>query len=136
MPERGMEMKEAQMVKLGARIIMENKGNETAEAAKIRFAGQNSKLGTVVGNIESALKQCFGWAMEFMGGTGENEIEINREFFDKSVDPQLVMARIQLLDRGVIAKSDLQDKLRIEGEIAQERSNDDIDSEAEEGVML
>jgi hypothetical protein len=136
MPQLGMEMKEGQMVKLGARIIQEQRGNETAEAVKTRFAGQNSKLATVVGNIEAALIQCFGWTMEFMGGSGENEIDINREFFDKSVDPQLVMARIQLLDRGVIAKSDLQDKLRIEGEIAQDRSNEEIDGEAEETVML
>lgn len=136
MPERGMEMKEAQMVKIGARIIQDVTGNETAEAAKIRFAGQNSKLGTIVGNVEAALLQCFGWALEFMGGEGDNLIEINKEFYNPSVDPQLVIARIQLLDRGVIAKSDLQDKLRTEGEIAKERTNEQIDSEAEEKVLF
>lgn len=131
MPERGMELKEAQMVKLGARIIQDSTGQETAEAAKIRFAGQNSKLGVIVGNTEAALLQCFEWCMLFMGGDGENLIEINKDFYERTADPQMVMAAIQLLDRGVIATSDLQDDLRAKGVIRQDRTNEDIDDEAE-----
>jgi len=131
MPERGMELKEAQMVKLGARIIQDSTGQETAEAAKIRFAGQNSKLGVIVGNTEAALLQCFEWCMWFMGGDGENLIEINKDFYERTADPQMVMAAIQLLDRGVIATSDLQDDLRAKGVIRQDRTNEDIDDEAE-----
>ena len=78
MPERGMVMKEAQMVMLGARLIMDNKGVETAEAARIRFSGQNSLLGLVVGNVESAMIQCMVWAGEFMGSTEEITYIINR----------------------------------------------------------
>jgi len=131
MPERGMELKEAQMIKIGAKLIQDVSGVETAEAAKIRFAGQNSKLGTVVGNVESALIQCLDWAMLFMSGEGENRIDINMDFYDKSIDAQLVMAEIQLLDRGVIARKDLQDNLRSSGIIRQERTNEEIDNEAE-----
>jgi len=132
MPEKGMELKEQQMIKIGARIIQDSAGQETAEAAKIRFAGQNSKLGVIVGNTEAALLQCFEWCMWFMGGDGENLIEINKDFYERSAEPQMVMASIQLLDRGVIAKSDLQDDLRSKGVIKQERTNEDIDDEAEQ----
>jgi len=129
MPKEGMEMKERQMIKIGAKIIEETKGTETAEAARIRFGGQNSILGTIVGNVESALLQCFEWAQWFMGAEGENEIEINKHFYEKSADPQLIMARIQLYDRGIMAKTDLRDKLRSENEIDEERTDEDIDED-------
>ena len=135
MPETGMNAKESQMIKLGARIIEDSQGQETAEAAKIRFAGQNSKLGTIVGNVEAALRVVIGWAAEFMGAPEDVELEINKQFYDKKVDPQLITAGIMLLDRGVIAKADLQDELRRGGMIAEDRTNEDIDSEAEEGVL-
>lgn len=141
MPSKGMEMKEAQMIKIGARIIQDASGQETAEAAKIRFGGQNSKLGIIVGNVEAALNECIMWAAEFMGGSGENEVTLNREFYDKSIDPQLVIASIQLLDRGVIATSDMRQKLRDSGLISSDREDEEIDAEVEEnggsgGAML
>lgn len=134
MPSKGMDMKEQQMIKIGARIIQDVGANETAEAAKIRYAGQNSKLGTIVGNVESAIKQCFEWAMLFMGGSGDNRFEINREFYDKKIDPQLLIAKIQLSDRGLLAKTDMWDNLRSDGILDEERTDEiiqaDIDREA------
>lgn len=135
MPEIGMRDKEAQMVKLGARIIEDSGGNETAEAAKIRFAGQNSKLGTIVGNVESAIKQVIEWAMRFMGGAGEVTVEVNKQFYERTIDPQLLTAEIMLLDRGVIAKADMRDNLRRGGMINHGRTDEEIDAEAEETVM-
>ncbi|MBT4080302.1 MAG: DUF4055 domain-containing protein [Gammaproteobacteria bacterium] len=132
MPERGMEMKEAQMVMLGARLIMDNKGVETAEAARIRYSGQNSLLGLVVGNSESALIQCMGWAGEFMGSSEEVTYKINREFYDATIDPQSIMAQIQLVDRGVIADTDLRTNLRKGGLIEAGRTDEDIEGEAED----
>ena len=131
MPMEGMALKERQMVMLGARIISDAGGVETAEAAKIRFAGQNSKLGTIVINVEAAFRQSIMWAMEFMGGTMEPVISINREFYRASVDPQLLMAEIQLLDRGLIADSDMRTLLRNGGLIAPGRLDEDIEGEAE-----
>ena len=131
MPETGMTMKEQQIVKLGARIIQDSSGVETAEAAKIRYAGQNSKLGTVVGNVEGAFIKCFGWALEFMGGDGDIEFELNREYYDKTLDPQLIMAQIALADRGHIAADDLRDNLRVHGVISADRTNEQIKEEAE-----
>ena len=132
MPMKGMVEKEMQMVKIGARIIMDSSGNETAEAAKIRFGGQNSQLAVVVGNVEAAYRKALGWAQEFMGGTGEIILTINRQFYDASIDPQLIVAEVMLLDRGIIAKKDLRAKLRDSAVIASNRTDDEIDSEAEQ----
>ena len=131
MPLKGMEIKEQQMIKIGTRIIQDSGGIETAEAAKIRFAGQNSKLSAIIGNVELAFFNCLSWVMEFMGGSAEPEVEINKEFYEASIDPQLVMASIQLMDRGVIALPDLRDQLRRAGMIDSERTDDEIDGDAE-----
>lgn len=129
MPTKGMELKEAQMVRIGAKIITDSGGVETAEAAKIRFAGQNSKLGMLVTNVEKGVINTVNWAMEFMGGSGENEIEINRDFYEATLDPQLLVANMQLMDRGVIAKSDIRAGLRKKGLIEAERTDEEIDKE-------
>ncbi len=67
-----------------------------------------------------------------MGGTGDTEITINTEFYDASIDPQMVIALIQLNDRGLIAPKDLRGNLRSGGLIKDDRSDEDIESEAEE----
>ena len=132
MPEQGMTKKEEQMVKLGARLITDQSGGvETAEAAKIRFAGQNSKTATILVNVESAFIQCIEWAMEFMGGTAEPVIGINKELYDKTLDPQMVIAQLQLVDRGILAKKDFRDNLRKGNVIEADRSDEDIDADAE-----
>lgn len=136
MPQKGMEIKEQQMIRIGARLIQDVGGVETAEAAKIRFAGQNSKVGTIINNVESAFKRAFEWAGMFMGASKEPEVKINKELYDKTLDPQMVMAQIALLDRGVIAKPDLQDNLRSGGLIRSDRTNEEIDAESESSDIM
>lgn len=132
MPSQGMTDKELQMVKIGARIIQDAGGSETAEAAKIRFAGQNSKLGTIVGNVESGLIQAITWAGEFMGNMSEFVIKINREFYQATIDSQLITAEIMLLDRRVIGKEEIRGNLRAGGLIDKDRTDEEIDADAEE----
>lgn len=131
MPSKGMELKELQMMKIGARLIQDTSGNETVDAAKVRFTGQNSKLSSIIQNVESAFIQCYAWASMFMGGNPESTITINKEFYDATIDPQMVVAQIQLVDRGVIAVNDLRDNLRTGNLIKPDRTNDDIEGDAE-----
>ena len=130
MPIEGMRQKEEQMIKIGARIIADSSGTETAEAAKIRFSGQNSKLSAVIGNIEDAIKKAFRWAGEFMGGDGEIEFKLNRQFYDSTIDPQKLIANIQMLDRGVIGMTDFREMLRKAADIT--RTDEEIALEASE----
>ena len=129
MPEQGMINKEKQLIQIGAKIITDSGQAETAEAAKIRFAGQNSKLATVVGNIEDGYLIAFGWALMFAGGDGEVEFTINRDFYDRTIDPQLLMAKIQLLDRQVVSISDVRNYLRDSNIIDAERTDEDIEDD-------
>lgn len=127
-----MERKEAQMIALGARLI-ENRGSlETATQAKIDATGQNSVLADMVTNIESAVNQCIAWVGRFMGYDNEVLVKLNRQFFPEDVDPQFIMAGIQLYDRGIIAKADLQDLSRKADIVAKDRTNESIDEEVGE----
>jgi len=124
-----MRAKETQMVAIGARIVTDRGGNETAEGARIRFASENSVLGDIVGNLSSALRQAVEWCMMFIGGEQEFSIEINREFYDKSVDPQLIMSMVQLMDRQIISDQDIFDRLRAAGIIEGSRTLEDVREE-------
>jgi hypothetical protein len=137
MPAEGMKEKESQMVKIGAKIITDAKGVETAEAAKINFAGSTSQLGIIVGNVGSAFIQCIEWCLEFMNGAGQEfKLEINREFYDATLDPQMVMAQIQLHDRGLIADEDVRWNLRRGNMISDQRTDEEIDAEAEAAEII
>ena len=136
MPMKGMEAKEVQMVNIGARIIADKKQPGTAEGERIKFAGQTSKLGSIIGNIEDAMIRSLSWALEFMGGTGDIVFEINRKFYENTVNPQELMASIQMLDRGVIALPDFRDRLRKAGMLPAGRTDDDIDADAGAGNPL
>lgn len=130
MPSNGMEIKEQQIIKIGARIIQDAGGNETAEAAKIRFAGQNSKLGLIVENVEKGLQTAIKYLFEFMGNSGDFKIEINKEFYERTLDAQQAMALIQFADRGDIGQSQVRDMLRRSGWT--DATDEDLDKSVEE----
>ena len=126
-----MRLKESQMVMIGARIITDRGANETAEGARIRFASENSVLGDLVGNLSQAITTCIGWVGLFMGSdTEESKFDINKEFYDRNVDPQMVMGMIQLLDRQIIGDQDIFDRLKSGGIISPERTLQDVREEA------
>jgi len=126
-----MAAKEQQMVAIGARIITDRADRETAEAAKIRFASENSVLGDVVLNLSEGLMTCIGWVGEFMGVESDDAVfMINSEFYDKALDPQLIMSMVTLLDRDIIAEKDIFDRLKSAGIVDPERRMEDVRDEA------
>ena len=132
-----MRAKEAAMVAIGARIITDRAGNETAEGARIRFASENSVLGDIVHNLSMGLQQCIEWVGMFMGAPeSEVEFEINREFYDKTVDPQMLMSMVTLLDRQILADQDIFDRLKAAGIIEGDRTLEDVRQELGEANPL
>ena len=134
MHDEAMKRKEEQLLMLGARLISSNDKIETATAAKLKFSAENSVLDNLVTNVSDAIKRHLEFAAFFEGITVTDdtiEYELNREYFDTTLTAQEITASIMLLDRAVIAKADLQDNLRKTGFIAGDRTNEDIDLEAE-----
>jgi hypothetical protein len=124
-----MNSKLNEMVAIGARIVTDRGQNETAEGARIRFASENSVLGDVVNNLSEAIFTCIIWVGEFMGFDGDTEFYLNTEFYDKSVDPQLIMSMVTLLDREIIGEADIFDRLKSAGLIEPGRTLDMVKSE-------
>lgn len=121
-----MKQKALDMIAIGARIITDRGQNETAEAARIRFSSENSVLGDVVGNLSEAIFTCIEYCGEFMGANGEIEFEINSEFYDRSLDPQMITAMAMLIDRQVISEEDVFERIKEAGLIDEDRLYEDV----------
>ena len=128
-----MEQKEKQMLAIGARLIEQRGQNETAEAVRARSGAENASLSSVATNVSNGIENALRWALGFMGGTGDVIYQLNQQFYAEDADPQEVIARIQELDRGLIAKKDYRDWRRRTGGIDPERTDDEIDADVATG---
>ena len=131
-----MEKKEAQMLAIGARLIEQRGQNETAEAVRARSGAENANLSTLAHNVSDGLENCLEWAALFMSTADLHEqiiFQLNQQFYQENTDPQMVIARIQELDRGLIAKKDYRDWRRKTGGIDTERTDEEIDDEVQAG---
>lgn len=128
-----MEAKEKQMLAIGARLIEQRGGNETAEAVRARSGAENASLSSVATNVSDGIENTLEWCLAFMGGTGEVVYRLNQEFYEEGADPQEVVARIQELDRGLIAKQDYRTWRRKTGGIDPKRTDEEIDTDVESG---
>lgn len=131
--DEAMKRKEDQAVMIGARLIVPQADRETAEAAKMRHSGETSILSTIANNVESGVMRCCRYVMRFMSGTDDENgivIKINDQFFDKEIDPNYIMAQIQLIDKGLVAKYDVRQILRKYGVVDEARTDAQLDAEA------
>ncbi|WP_047711316.1 DUF4055 domain-containing protein [Pseudomonas lactis] len=130
-----MKDKEQQMLMIGARIVQQGSGAETAEAVRIRYSSDNSVLGTIAGNVSEAVRLSLFDAQRFMVGDVDEEgtvFWLNQEFFDEVMDAQAILAQMQLWQQGIIAKKDLRTNLRQSGVLDSDRTDEDIDADREE----
>ena len=128
-----MARKEQQMMAIGARLIEQSGGNETAEAVRARTGADSANLSSLAHNVSSGMVQALEYAAQFMGA-GEQEIvfELNQRFYPESMDAQTITALIQLYDRGRIGAIDLHRKLQGSGIVADARTVEEIEDEAEQ----
>ena len=129
-----MQEKEKQMISIGARLITATTSTQTAEEARINASGESSALSNLTGNASDAIERSLLFAYQFSSAAEkapEIHFILNQDFFDQRIDPQTRMAKMQELDRGLIAKKDYRDWLRKSGDIQGERSDDEIDADVE-----
>lgn len=130
--DTAMKRKEEQAVAIGARLISPPGGRETAEAARIRFSSQNSALYILTKNVEIGISNCLNWALDFMSTKDDVvKFELNDQFYDESVDPNVIAQQLMLLDRGIIAPNDVRYYIRKTGVIADSRTDEQIESESD-----
>lgn len=132
-----MTHKETSMVRLGAQIIADAKGQETAEAARIRSGAETSVLNTVVRNVSEGFEKALRWCALFMGGDPEQvEYRLNEQFFPAEIDPQVMAQIIMGVDRGFWPASVAQDAIRRAGYVDGDESNDELTERARQDPLL
>lgn len=121
-----LRAKESMMATLGARILApERKVSETAQAAAIHQAGENSVLASIAQSISIGLTHCLEWVAKWSGVEGKIEVAVNREYLPNTLTYQDVQALVQSWQAGAISHQTLFDNL-VKGDIiAADTSFDD-----------
>ncbi len=80
--------KEDQMVALGAQLISDSGGAETAEAVRTKRAADTSMLSVVGINVSDGYTKSLNWMARFLNIDFEGEYQLNSNFFDIKLTPQ------------------------------------------------
>jgi hypothetical protein len=106
--KNAIENCEERMAILGARIISaEKKGVESAEAARIHRAGENSVLATFANNVSHGLTQVIRLIGQWQGipGSEKASYQLNTDYDISILDPQLLTALSNARKNGDIPRS-------------------------------
>ena len=121
-----------QMIQTGAKLITENGVVKTATQQHAENSATTAVLSMCVNNTSDAIKQAITYCADFNGLDTENldiEYEINTDFFDKELDPQVISAQIILMDNGIVSRKDIVEYLKKASMISQSRTLEDIDED-------
>lgn len=128
-----MEQKEAQMIALGARLLITGRGN-TATATEITSDREatTSVLALCVCNTSEAYQRALKWCARYIGDTTDVATYVIDQDFgidaaDATLLAQLLTARLQ----GVISSTDVRMWMRVVGLINEERDDETIQGEVE-----
>jgi hypothetical protein len=124
--ERDKTLEEAVMI--GARMIMKGSAVMTAEQARMELSAETSQLSQITSNIEGAIQTVLNFMVEFVGGN-QATFEINKEFFDLSVDAQMLTVITGLADRGYISQLDILNILKRNGFVDADKELSDLTDE-------
>jgi hypothetical protein len=106
--EKIMDRKEMMMAKLGARMLMDQKGGvESAQALEIKSSGETSVLGAVAVLVGRAMTKVLEIAAEWNGSSEKCACELNTEFVLTSMDPAKISALVSAWQAGAISHKTL-----------------------------
>lgn len=94
-----------EMAVLGARLLEpQRNGVEAAETAYLRQSGEASTLSNIVLSVSSAIRRAIEMADIWLGGTGDEvSFELNTDFVDTIINPQLVSTLADLVSKEYIS---------------------------------
>jgi len=103
----------------GALLITPQVSGLSTETVTIQKSSETAVLGVVVRNVESAMNLSLAHAQEFMGGSGENYVAINRDFIDMPFTPEARKEWAAEVMQGLVTNDQFQQKLLKHGEISE-----------------
>ncbi len=133
MAYEAMKYKQEAMISMGAKLISAQVSFNSASEAIIASASENSRLQTIIDNVESAYQMALEGLAEFMGG--EVPIfTIDTDLAAVMADPQMAQMMVAAWQGGLIGAVDARDYLRKVGAV--ERTDEEIEGDVEEGIDL
>jgi hypothetical protein len=130
------------LVGLGARVIIPGGQAETEETTKYKMGATTSDLSLAVQNVSDMYNTQIRNCLLFMGGEiPDDELyQINLEFFERSMSADDIRAYIELLQAGLLSKSEVQNQLkeggRIDPDTNLDEMNDELDFSQPAGLEL
>lgn len=119
---------EHRMVLLGAKLVQRGGQAQTAEAARIDAAAEQSVLDTTVDNLSEAIESCLEDMALFVGENPDSvSFTLNKDYLGSSTTAQLAAAISGLRQNEIISQDDAIDMIR-KGriELSEDRTNEDI----------
>lgn len=98
--ETALERSLADMAILGSRLLVSEKGNESADSAKIHRAGENARLATFAKNMSEKLTQAVKIMAEWMGIDTKVKVELCTDYDTMQVDANVMNAIANLNEKG------------------------------------
>lgn len=140
--ENALVEKASLMANLGARMLEpEKRSSETAEALRLRQAGDFASMNTIsetVGNVLTRAVRIMAWWAN-VSSTPEDEtlfIQLNRDYFESRLSPAMITSLVQAWQNGAMGFRDLYFNL-VRGEaIDPERAFDDVYQEVQAEAKL
>lgn len=138
--QKGMELKEIEMLGLGAKIVQDNtsSGSESTQSVLLRRSSEVSQVSSISSNVTSAITECLIWVAMWMGEDPDGiKFELNKDFFSTRLSHNDIAALVSAWQGGAISHKVLLDNFR-RGEIIGELTTDDdvINDIAEEEPAL
>jgi len=109
-----MQDDEERMRQLGGRLLeAQKKAAETAEALRLRQAGEDATLATTTNSVSFGIQQNLAWAAEWVAADPKkNTFDLNRDFTDFELPMADVLLLGQAADAGYLTDEDLYHNLR------------------------
>jgi hypothetical protein len=132
--EKRLEVKESEMAALGARMLApDKKMAETAETATIHRYGEISVLSSLAQAVSLGLTRALEIARDWMGLSGDVDVQLNRDFLPTPMNPQMLLALFQMVQGGRISQQVFFENLQrgeiIDSERTFEEEEADLDTE-------
>lgn len=125
--KQAMDMKEQEMIGLGARIIQDStsRGSEAAEGIMLRRSGEASQLACIADNISDAFERALRWLAEWVGeNPDEVKYRLSKDFYATRLSHQDSLALLSMWQGGLISQQVALNNLRA-GEIVDELTTND-----------
>ncbi len=123
--------KEQQMIALGAQLISDSGGAETAEAVRTKRAADTSMLSVVGINVSDGYTKSLNWVARFLNVDFDGEYQLNSNFFDIKLSPQERQQIIMEWQSGLYPARIAREQLQISKVISIDEKLDELQEEVD-----